>query len=125
MGRSSIQSSLVAMIPYLIAEFIVFLRIIKAYVALSHPIKLSPFFLGFNASYALQKTNCKASQPHFQCVCKRPLHNPQQILNLSISQHNISVPDQVGTLAQDGTSPNMGWPNKELTTLSLLRPKIP
>ena len=35
------------------------------------------------------------------------------------------VPDQVVTLAQDGTSPNMDWPNKELTTLSLLRPKIP
>ena len=35
------------------------------------------------------------------------------------------VPDQVGTLAQDVTSPNMGWPNKELTTLSLIRPKIP
>ena len=37
----------------------------------------------------------------------------------------IYVPDHVVTLAQDGTSPNMGWPNKELTTLSLLRPKIP
>ena len=37
----------------------------------------------------------------------------------------IYVPDQVGNLVQDGTSPNMGWPNKELTTLSLLRPKIP
>ena len=37
----------------------------------------------------------------------------------------IYVPDQVVTLAQDGTGPNMGWPNKELTTLSLLRPKIP
>ena len=37
----------------------------------------------------------------------------------------IYVPDQVGTLAQDVTSPNMGWPNKELTTLSLIRPKIP
>ena len=24
------------------------------------------------------------------------------------------VPDQVGTLAQVGTSPNLGWPNKEL-----------
>ena len=36
-----------------------------------------------------------------------------------------SVPDQVGTLAQDVTIPNMGWPNKELTTLSLIRPKIP
>ena len=38
---------------------------------------------------------------------------------------NGIVPDHVVTLAQDGTSPNMGWPNKELTTLSLLRPKIP
>ena len=38
---------------------------------------------------------------------------------------NVSVPDQVGTLAQDVTIPNMGWPNKELTTLSLIRPKIP
>ena len=37
----------------------------------------------------------------------------------------IYVPDQVGTMAQNGTSPNMGWPNKELTTLSPLRPKIP
>ena len=37
----------------------------------------------------------------------------------------IYVPDQVGTLAQDATIPNMGWPNKELTTLSLIRPKIP
>ena len=37
----------------------------------------------------------------------------------------VFVPDQVRTLAQDGTSSNMGWPNKELTTLSLLRPKIP
>ena len=36
-----------------------------------------------------------------------------------------SVPDQVGALVQDGTSPNMGWPNKELTTLSLLWPKVP
>ena len=42
-----------------------------------------------------------------------------------IFQLSIIVPDHVGTLAQDGTSPNMGWPNKELTTLSLLRPKIP
>ena len=38
---------------------------------------------------------------------------------------DIYVPDQVGTLAQDVTIPNMGWPNKELTTLSLIRPKIP
>ena len=37
----------------------------------------------------------------------------------------VCVPDQVGNLAEDGISPNMGWPNKELTTLSLLRPKIP
>ena len=27
---------------------------------------------------------------------------------------NINVPDQVGTLAQVGTSSNFGWPNKEL-----------
>ena len=26
----------------------------------------------------------------------------------------IYVPDQFGTLAQVGTSPNLGWPNKEL-----------
>ena len=25
-----------------------------------------------------------------------------------------AVPDQIGTLAQVGTSPNLGWPNKEL-----------
>ena len=37
----------------------------------------------------------------------------------------IAVTDQVGTLAQNGTSPNMGLPNKELTTLSILRPKVP
>ena len=42
-----------------------------------------------------------------------------------ICKTGIYVPDHVVTLAQDGTSPNMGWPNKELTTLSLLRPKIP
>ena len=24
------------------------------------------------------------------------------------------VPDQIGTLAQVGNSPNLGWPNKEL-----------
>ena len=47
------------------------------------------------------------------------------ILNLSKDLSYIYVPDHVVTLAQDGTSPNMGWPNKELTTLSLLRPKIP
>ena len=44
---------------------------------------------------------------------------------LAFGSYLIYVPDQVVTLAQDGTSPNMGWPNKELTTLSLLRPKIP
>ena len=38
---------------------------------------------------------------------------------------NACVPDQVGTLAQDVTIPNMGWPNKELITLSLIGPKIP
>ena len=27
---------------------------------------------------------------------------------------NGTVPDQIGTLAQVGTSPNLGWPNKEL-----------
>ena len=26
----------------------------------------------------------------------------------------ISVPDHVGTLAQVGNGPNLGWPNKEL-----------
>ena len=26
----------------------------------------------------------------------------------------LEVPDQIGTLAQVGTSPNLGWPNKEL-----------
>ena len=47
-------------------------------------------------------------------------------LTLAITdQNNDIVPDHVVTLAQDGTIPNMGWPNKELTTLSLLRPKIP
>ena len=45
--------------------------------------------------------------------------------DLRFKEMCIYVPDHVGTLAQDGTSPNMGWPNKELTTLSLLRPKIP
>ena len=44
---------------------------------------------------------------------------------LDLLTFSIIVPDQVRTLAQDGTSPNMGWPNKELATLSLLRPKIP
>ena len=43
----------------------------------------------------------------------------------SLGKYIDNVPDEVGNLAQDGTSPNMGWPNKELTTLSLLRPKIP
>ena len=43
-------------------------------------------------------------------------------ISINTTPHrNASVPDQVGTLAQDGTSLNMGWPNKELTTLSLLR----
>ena len=27
---------------------------------------------------------------------------------------HIYVPDQIGTVAQVGTSPNLGWPNKEL-----------
>ena len=27
---------------------------------------------------------------------------------------DIAVPDQVGTLAQVGTGPSLGWPNKEL-----------
>ena len=31
-----------------------------------------------------------------------------------IKEFIINVPDQVGTLAQVGTSPNLGWPNKEL-----------
>ena len=47
------------------------------------------------------------------------------IFSASFQNMGTYVPDQVGTLAQDGTSPNMGWPNKELTTLSLFRPKIP
>ena len=42
-----------------------------------------------------------------------------------VGEKTLYVPDHVVTLAQDGTIPNMGWPNKELTTLSLLRPKIP
>ena len=37
---------------------------------------------------------------------------------------NIFVPDQVGTLAQDETSSNIGWPIKVLTTISLLKPNI-
>ena len=28
--------------------------------------------------------------------------------------YSIYVPDHVGTLAQVGNSPNLGWPNKEL-----------
>ena len=37
---------------------------------------------------------------------------------------NMFVPEQVETLAQDETSSNIGWPNKVLTTISLLRPNI-
>ena len=37
------------------------------------------------------------------------------IQNISIRYDvNRYVPDQFGTLAQVGTSPNLGWPNKEL-----------
>ena len=54
-----------------------------------------------------------------------PHGNSQYATHKETHTKSIIVPDQVRTLAQDGTSSNMGWPNKELTTLSLLRPKIP
>ena len=38
------------------------------------------------------------------------------IPNDQILISGIIVPDQVGTLAQDGTSPDMGWRNKEPRT---------
>ena len=59
-----------------------------------------------------------------KCWPTTAISNPV-IDGIGHEQCNIFVPDHVVTLAQDGTSPNMGWPNKELTTLSLLRPKIP
>ena len=43
------------------------------------------------------------------------LHYIIEILAKIVSHKCIYVPDQVRTLAQVGTSPNLGWPNKELT----------
>ena len=57
----------------------------------------------------------------FENIINRRVDIPEDIQRFQ----NIYVPDHIVTLAQDGTIPNMGWPNKELTTLSLLRPKIP
>ena len=53
----------------------------------------------------------------WKCACATAL--AKGICSVRLSVHhmcNETVPDQVGTLAQDVTIPNMGWPNKELTT---------
>ena len=43
-----------------------------------------------------------------------------EVLKMTVTGY-LSVPDQVGTLAQVGTSYNLGWPNKELRVLSPFR----
>ena len=63
-------------------------------------------------------------KPANQMLLSMNIYNVSPIV-ISGKVKSVCVPDHVVTLAQDGTIPNMGWPNKELTTLSLLRPKIP
>ena len=93
-----------------------------AYLILSSQASARSNIVGNTASALTAR---KAFLNNFEDIINRRVNIGEDIKQYQDMLSYASVPDQVVTLAQDGTSPNMGWPNKELTTLSLLRPKIP